>query len=248
MPSSAGDAAHSCLPPLPTRRSSDLIWQRRRVRLAPARTAGAGAAREPGRSRPAQGDRAGARHPDREYRALCRRPARQQRLVVGRTRRSEEHTSELQSLRHLVCRLLPATPPTHASLLSLHDALPISFGSADAFVWHPHGRLAPVPRVSRVDLGLLKGIEQVRDILIENTERFADGLPANNALLWGARGDRKSTRLNSSHLGISYAVFCRRRRPLMPPSSPYTTLFRSHLAAPTRSSGTRTDGWRRCRA
>ena len=63
-----------------------------------------------------------------------------------------------------------------------------SFGSADAFVWHPDGRLSPVPRVSRVDLGLLKGIDRMRDILIENTERFADGLPANNALLWGARG------------------------------------------------------------
>src|SRR5512133_608538 len=57
-----------------------------------------------------------------------------------------------------------------------------SFGSADAFVWHPNGRLAPVPRVSRVDLGLLKGIDRMRDILIENTARFANGLPANNAL------------------------------------------------------------------
>src|ERR1700688_2188612 len=52
-----------------------------------------------------------------------------------------------------------------------------SFDSADAFVWHPSGRLSPVPRVSRVDLGLLKGIDRMRDILIENTERFADGLP-----------------------------------------------------------------------
>ena len=68
-----------------------------------------------------------------------------------------------------------------------------SFGAADAFVWHPDGRLAPIPRVSRVDLGLLKGIDRMRDILIENTERFADGLPANNALLWGARGMGKSS-------------------------------------------------------
>src|SRR3954466_13064068 len=57
--------------------------------------------------------------------------------------------------------------------------------AADAFVWHPDGRLAPVPRVSRVDLSLLKGIDRMRDILMENTERFAAGLPANNALLWG---------------------------------------------------------------
>ena len=78
-----------------------------------------------------------------------------------------------------------------------------TFGSTDAFVWHPDGRLAPVPRVSRVDLGLLKGIEQVRDILIENTERFADGLPANNALLWGARGMGKSSLVKASHATVN---------------------------------------------
>src|SRR6202171_5072364 len=78
-----------------------------------------------------------------------------------------------------------------------------SFGSADAFVWHPDGRLAPVPRVSRVDLGLLKGIDRMRDILIENTERFADGLPANNALLWGARGMGKSSLVKAAHANIN---------------------------------------------
>ena len=78
-----------------------------------------------------------------------------------------------------------------------------SFGSADAFVWHPDGRLSPVPRVSRVDLGLLKGIDRMRDILIENTERFADGLPANNALLWGARGMGKSSLVKATHANIN---------------------------------------------
>ncbi|MDO9060320.1 MAG: ATP-binding protein [Bradyrhizobium sp.] len=78
-----------------------------------------------------------------------------------------------------------------------------SFGDADAFVWHPNGRLAPVPRVSRVDLGLLKGIDRVRDILIENTERFADGLPANNVLLWGARGMGKSSLVKAAHADIN---------------------------------------------
>src|SRR3979490_2931538 len=63
------------------------------------------------------------------------------------------------------------------------------FTVADAFIWYPDGRmLAPVPRVNRVDMSLLKGIDRMRDILVENTERFAKGLPANNALLWGARG------------------------------------------------------------
>jgi predicted AAA+ superfamily ATPase len=76
---------------------------------------------------------------------------------------------------------------------------------ADAFVWHPDGRLAPVARVSRVDIGLLKGIDRMRDILIENTERFANGLPANNALLWGARGMGKSSLVKAVHASINVA-------------------------------------------
>jgi len=78
-----------------------------------------------------------------------------------------------------------------------------SLASADAFIWHPDGRLAPVPRVSRVDIGLLKGIDRMRDILIENTERFANGLPANNALLWGARGMGKSSLVKAAHASIN---------------------------------------------
>jgi len=74
---------------------------------------------------------------------------------------------------------------------------------ADAFVWHPDGRLAPVARVSRVDLFLLRGIDRMRDILIENTERFASGLPANNALLWGARGMGKSSLVKATHATIN---------------------------------------------
>ena len=91
----------------------------------------------------------------------------------------------------------------HLSAASPAAASHESFGSADAFVWHPDGRLSPVPRVSRVDLGLLKGIDRVRDILIENTERFADGLPANNALLWGARGMGKSSLVKATHANIN---------------------------------------------
>jgi predicted AAA+ superfamily ATPase len=77
------------------------------------------------------------------------------------------------------------------------------FADADAFVWHPDGRLTPVARVSRVELGLLKGIDRMRDILIENTERFANGLPANNALLWGARGMGKSSLVKAAHASIN---------------------------------------------
>src|SRR6202042_3553037 len=77
------------------------------------------------------------------------------------------------------------------------------FDSADAFIWHPNGRLAPVPNVNRVDIGLLKGIDRMRDILIENTERFANGYPANNALLWGARGMGKSSLVKAAHASIN---------------------------------------------
>jgi predicted AAA+ superfamily ATPase len=92
---------------------------------------------------------------------------------------------------------------THLAAGSPMPGAADSFASADAFVWHPDRRLVPVPRVSRVDLGLLKGIEQVRDILIENTERFANGLPANNALLWGARGMGKSSLVKATHANIN---------------------------------------------
>lgn len=78
-----------------------------------------------------------------------------------------------------------------------------SFERADAYVWHPDGRLAAVPLVSRVELSLLKGVDQMRDILMENTERFANGLPANNALLWGARGMGKSSLVKATHASIN---------------------------------------------
>lgn len=72
--------------------------------------------------------------------------------------------------------------------------------AADAFVWHPTGsELAPVAKVNRVELSLLRGVDRVRDILAENTERFARDLPANNVLLWGARGMGKSSLVKSVH-------------------------------------------------
>jgi uncharacterized protein len=80
------------------------------------------------------------------------------------------------------------------------------FVGAEAFVWHPDGRrLAPVARVNRVDMSLLKGIDRVRDLLVENTERFARGLPANNALLWGARGMGKSSLVKAAHAAVGTA-------------------------------------------
>ena len=91
-------------------------------------------------------------------------------------------------------RLAPAVP-----------AAP-DFAAAEAFVWHPDGRrLTAVRRVNRVEMSLLKGIDRVRDLLVENTERFARGLPANNALLWGARGMGKSSLVKAAHAAIGAA-------------------------------------------
>lgn len=77
------------------------------------------------------------------------------------------------------------------------------FGAADAFAWHTSpDRLEAVPRVARIEIGLLIGINRSRDILLENTRHFARGLPANNALLWGARGMGKSSLVKAVHASI----------------------------------------------
>ncbi len=77
------------------------------------------------------------------------------------------------------------------------------FDAAEAFVWHvAPDRLVPVARVNRVDLALLVGIERTRDTLLANTRQFARGLPANNALLWGARGMGKSSVVKAVHATV----------------------------------------------
>ena len=74
---------------------------------------------------------------------------------------------------------------------------------ADCFVWVPtNQRLQPVPRPNRVALTLIRGVDHVRDILQENTLRFAEGYPANNVLLWGARGMGKSSLVKAVHEDI----------------------------------------------
>lgn len=80
-------------------------------------------------------------------------------------------------------------------------------GEADAFVWHPEQEwLQPVKKVNRVAMPLLKGIDRVRDILIDNTQRFADEMPANNVLLWGARGMGKSSLVKAAHASLNEAT------------------------------------------
>jgi len=77
---------------------------------------------------------------------------------------------------------------------------PLDLTVADAFVWHPAPpHLAPVPAVARVPIALLQGVARQRGILLDNTLRFARGLPANNAMLWGARGMGKSSLVKAAH-------------------------------------------------
>ncbi|WP_375342676.1 ATP-binding protein [Salipiger marinus] len=77
------------------------------------------------------------------------------------------------------------------------------FGAAEAFVWHTNpDRLEPVHQISRVALRLLVGVDRTRDTLLQNTLQFARGLPANNALLWGARGMGKSSIVKAVHAEV----------------------------------------------
>ncbi len=99
--------------------------------------------------------------------------------------------------------LLPALTRIAEALerLAPPPAAAPSLAGADAFVWHPglHARLAPVPRVAAVPIGLLRGVERQKAILLENTMRFARGYSANNAMLWGARGTGKSSLVKAAH-------------------------------------------------
>ena len=100
--------------------------------------------------------------------------------------------SELAPLLRRVAEALERLAPAGAD-----DA---ALDSAQGFVWHADGaRLEAVPRINRLEISLLKGIDRVRDILLDNTRRFARGLPANNALLWGARGMGKSSLIKAVH-------------------------------------------------
>jgi predicted AAA+ superfamily ATPase len=103
--------------------------------------------------------------------------------------RSPSVLPALERIAEALERLAPPVPPRP------------DLGAADAFVWHPMPapRLAPVRRVAAVAIGLLQGVERQKAILMENTLRFARGLPANNAMLWGARGMGKSSLVKAAH-------------------------------------------------
>ena len=98
-------------------------------------------------------------------------------------------TALLTRIAEALERLAPPPPPAP------------SLDGADAFVWHPEpvARLTPVPKVARVEIGLLQGVDRQKGILLENTLRFACGFPANNVMLWGARGMGKSSLVKAAH-------------------------------------------------
>lgn len=104
--------------------------------------------------------------------------------------------ADTESLLKRIAEALERLSPPPASTAGLDRA--------DAFVWNAEtGRADPVPEVSRVDMSLIKGVDRVRDILVDNTRRFAKGLPANNALLWGARGMGKSSLVKAAHAAVN---------------------------------------------
>jgi predicted AAA+ superfamily ATPase len=114
--------------------------------------------------------------------------------LIGSPAITEGSDALLRRIAEALERLAPPPPPAP------------DFAAAEAFVWHPERRnFAPVRHVNRVEMSLLKGIDRVRDLLVENTERFARGLPANNALLWGARGMGKSSLVKAAHAAIAAA-------------------------------------------
>jgi predicted AAA+ superfamily ATPase len=127
--------------------------------------------------------------------AMAKRVKTPSRKGKSRSRLALEPASSLDVGARIAAALERLAPPSSWAP---------DFEAADAFVWHPAGRrLAPVRRVNRVEMALLKGIDRVRDLLLENTQRFARGLPANNALLWGARGMGKSSLVKAVHAAVN---------------------------------------------
>ena len=110
-----------------------------------------------------------------------------------------ETDSELLVLLRRIAEALERRSPRAPASAGLDDA--------DAFVWHAEGeRLEAVKNVNYIDLPLLKGIGPQSDKLLDNTRRFAQGLPANNALLWGARGTGKSSLIKAAHAAVNQAT------------------------------------------
>lgn len=115
----------------------------------------------------------------------------------------------IETLNNKLDRLIAAM-----ERLAPAPAVPTDISAADCFVWNADSALLePVHRVNRVDIGLIRGVDRVRDILFDNTERFAANLPANNVLLWGARGMGKSSLVKAVHASINSARTAEKKAP-----------------------------------
>lgn len=131
-------------------------------------------------------------HPDQDDVRPCAR-------FQNKTKDRDMTDSTIEALNEKLDRLIEAVtrlapPPVPQTDLAV----------ADCFVWQADpGYLEPVRKVNRVDIGLIRGVDRVRDILVENTERFAAGHAANNVLLWGARGMGKSSLVKAVHAEIN---------------------------------------------
>lgn len=107
----------------------------------------------------------------------------------------DSRMSDADDLSPLLARIADALERAHP-----HGIATPNFAEADAFVWQAvTGTFQPIAKVNRIPLALLKGIDRTSAILLDNTRRFAAGLPANNALLWGARGMGKSSLVKAAH-------------------------------------------------
>jgi predicted AAA+ superfamily ATPase len=130
----------------------------------------------------------------RAIEAASRAPTQNQALEATYETGMNEDTALIQRLERLAAALERLAGP--------HSAAP-DFEAAEAFVWQPDGQtFETVAKVNRVPLSLLKGIDHIASQLAENTERFARRLPANNALLWGARGMGKSSLVKATHADV----------------------------------------------
>src|SRR5437867_3992377 len=237
MPSSACYRIHPILPPFPTRRSSDLAPARSMAQRAAVTHYAATLQEKAGVTAKGVSPRASFGQHVAKVENLGELDANHPITVARMAIRSEEHTSELQSPYDLVCRLLLATASTPFYPLSLHDALPISRLRAR---WRSGPQLHITLPPCKKKQGSLPKASLRGPVLASTWPRLKiwENWTLTIRSLWlGWRLDRKSTRLNSSHRTISYAVFCLLPHPPHSTPFPYTTLFRSRACALDGAAG-----------
>jgi len=106
-----------------------------------------------------------------------------------------QNTAVLERIATALERIAPPADPTP------------DYNTAEGFIWQPRPpTFQPIGQINRIPLGLLKGLDRTAEQLLDNTRRFAEGHPANNALLWGARGMGKSSLVKAAHAEVRQAL------------------------------------------